>query len=116
MTAETDRIRPEVVDAIVAALTDTDPSRLPEDATRAEKDAAQDRYFTATVAGREQRDRQTRAWELLLRKSYDDPPTWTQLFDDLPEGSQDELGDLFDALPEGAQAEYTRRYGSPAGV
>lgn len=116
MTAETDRIRPEVVDAIVAALTETDPTGLPEDATRAEKDAAKDRYFTAMVAGREQRDRQSRAWELLLTRSYDEPPTWAQLFDDLPAGTRDELGDLFDALPEGAQAEYTRRYGSPAGV
>ncbi len=116
MTAETDRIRPEVVDAIVAALTETDPSGLPEDATRAEKDAAKDRYFTRMVAGRDQRDRQSRAWELLLTRSYDDPPTWPQLFDDLPEGSQAQLGELFDALPAGAQAEYTARYGTPAGA
>ncbi len=81
---ETDRVRPEVVDAIVAALIATDPAGLPEDATRAEKDAARDLFFTRTAAERGQRDRQSRAWELLLTRSYDDPPTWAQLFDDLP--------------------------------
>ncbi len=114
MTAETEQLRPEVVDAIVAALTDTDPSALPEDATRAEKDAARDRYFTRMVAGRDQRDRQSRAWELLLTKSYDEPPTWARLFDDLPAGTETELGELYDALPEGAQVEYAKRYGAPA--
>ncbi|MFC7574169.1 hypothetical protein ACFQX8_18475 [Klenkia terrae] len=107
-------IRPEVVDAIVAALTTTDPAGLPDDATRAEKDAAQDLFFTRTAAGRDQRDRQSRAWELLLTRSYDEPPTWDRLFDDLPTGTATELGELFDALPEGAQAEYARRYGAPA--
>ncbi len=113
MTA-TDPIRAEVVDAIVAALTATDPDGLPEDATREEKDAAQDLYFTRTAAGRDQRERQSRAWELLLTRSYDEPPTWDRLFEDLPAGVETELGDLYDALPEGAQAEYARRYGAPA--
>jgi hypothetical protein len=110
---ETDRVRPEVVDAIVAALTATDPAGLPEDATRAEKDAARDLFFTRTAAERAQRDRQSRAWELLLTRSYADPPTWAQLFDDLPPGSVTELGELHDALPAGAQAEYDRRFGAP---
>lgn len=114
MTTETDPIRPEVVDAIVRALQDTDPSGLPDDATRAEKDAAKDRWFTRTAAERGQRERQTRAWELLLTRSYDEPPTWRQLFDDLPAGTATELGELYDALPEGAQAEYSARFGTPA--
>ena len=114
MSSDAEQIRPEVVDAIVAALTETDPSDLPEDATRAEKDAAKDRYFTRMVAGRDQRDRQVRAWELLLTRSYEDPPTWGQLFDDLPAGTETELAELYDALPEGAQTEYAQRYGTPA--
>lgn len=106
-------IRPEVVDAIVAALTTTDPAGLPDDATRAEKDAAKDRYFSGLVAGRAQRDRQTRAWELLLTRGHDEPPSWRSLFDELPESSLAELAELYDALPEGAQTEYARRYGAP---
>ncbi|SDO85285.1 hypothetical protein SAMN05660199_02673 [Klenkia soli] len=111
---ETDRIRPEVVDAIVVALTTTDPAGLPADATRAEKDAAQDLFFTRTAAERGLRDRQSRAWELLLTRNYDEPPTWARLFDDLPVGAETELGELYDALPEGAQVEYARRHGAPA--
>ena len=108
-----DQVRPEVVAAIVTALQETDPSNLPADATRAEKDAARDQYFTGLVAGRAQRERQTRAWELLLTRGHDEPPSWSSLFDELPESSLPELGELYDALPEGAQAEYARRFGAP---
>lgn len=111
--SESPQVRPEVVAAIVAALKDTDPSNLPGDATRAEKDAAKDRYLSGLVAGRDQRERQNRAWELLLTRSHTDPPSWAQLFDELPESSLAQLGELYDALPEGAQAEYTRRFGAP---
>jgi hypothetical protein len=110
---EAEQVRPDVVAAIVTALKDTDPSNLPPDATRAEKDAAKDRYLSGMVAERGQRDRQTRAWELLLTRSHDDPPSWRTLFDELPESSLAELGELFDALPEGARTEYTRRFGTP---
>ncbi|GAA4742337.1 hypothetical protein GCM10023328_24530 [Modestobacter marinus] len=108
-----EQVRPDVVAAIVTALEETDPSNLPADATRAEKDAAKDRYLSNLVAGRAQRERQTRAWELLLTRSHDEPPSWRQLFDELPQSSVDQLADLYDALPEGAQAEYARRYGAP---
>ena len=101
----TEQVRPEVVAAIVTALQETDPSNLPADATRAEKDAAKDAYLSAMVADRAQRDRQSRAWELLLTRGHEDPPSWEQLFD--------ELADLYDALPEGAQTEYARRFGAP---
>ncbi|MEU2348996.1 hypothetical protein [Modestobacter sp. NPDC049651] len=111
--ADSTQVRPEVVAAIVTALQETDPSNLPDDATRAEKDAAKDQYLTGLVAGRAQRERQTRAWELLLTRGHDEPPSWSSLFDELPESSVTELGELFDALPEGAQAEYARRFGTP---
>jgi hypothetical protein len=109
----TEQVRPEVVAAIVTALQETDPSNLPADATRAEKDAAKDSYLSGMVADRTQRDRQTEAWELLLTRSHDEPPSWRTLFDELPESSISQLAELFDALPEGAQAEYTRRFGAP---
>ena len=111
--SSTEQVRPEVVAAIVTALQETDPSNLPADATRAEKDAAKDQYLSGMVAERAQRDRQTRAWELLLTRSHDDPPSWSQLFDELPESSITELAELYDALPEGAQTEYARRFGVP---
>src|SRR3954471_23103302 len=103
--SSSEQVRPEVVAAIVTALQETDPSNLPADATRAEKDAGKDRYLSGMVAERAQRERQTRAWELLLTRSYDEPPSWRQLFDELPETSVSQLGELYDALPEGAQAE-----------
>jgi arylsulfatase A-like enzyme len=113
---ETDRLRPDVVEAIVAVLKGADPSELPASATKEEKDAAKDRYLSEFVAERSKRDRQTRAWELLLTRSYDEPPTWQQIFDDLSPEVHAQLGDLYDALPAGAQEEYARRFGIPSAV
>ena len=114
--SETDRLRPDVVEAIVAVLKGADPAELPATATKEEKDAAKDRYLSEFVAERSKRDRQTRAWELLLTRSYDEPPTWRRLFDDLSSNLVEELGELYDVLPAGAQEEYARRYGVPTGV
>jgi hypothetical protein len=108
--------RPEVIDAILAVLKGADPDGLPPDATREEKQAAKDRYLSEVVAERSKRDRQAQAWELLLTRSYDEPPTWERLFDDLSPGAQEELGTLYDALPAGAQEEYARRFGVPSAV
>lgn len=107
-------VRPEVVDAIVDVLQGSDPSALPSGATKEEKEAAKDRYLSDFVAERQKRDRQTQAWELLLTRSYDEPPTWQRIFDDLSPETVDELRPLYDALPAGAQEEYSRRYGSPS--
>jgi len=114
--SDTEQLRPEVVEAIVAVLKGADPAGLPPTATKEEKDAAKDRYLSEFVAERGKRDRQTRAWELLLTRSYDEPPTWERLFDDLSPDVVGELGELYDALPAGAQEEYARRYGVPTGV
>jgi hypothetical protein len=114
--SSTEQVRPEVVAAIVTALRETDPSNLPADATRAEKDAAKDRYLSEVLAERSKRDRQAHAWELLLTRSYDEPPTWQRIFDDLSPEALDELGTLYDALPAGAQEEYQRRFGVPSAV
>jgi hypothetical protein len=108
--------RPEVVDAIVAVLKGADPAGLPPGATSEEKSAAKDRYLTEFAAERSKRDRQTQAWELLLTRSYDEPPTWSTLFDDLSSDAVQELGELYDALPAGAQEEYARRFGVPSSV
>ncbi len=108
--------RPEVVDAIVAVLKGADPAGLPAGATPEEKQAAKDRYLTEFAAERSKRDRQTQAWELLLTRSYDEPPTWATLFDDLSPDAVEELGELYDALPAGAQEEYARRFGVPSTV
>jgi hypothetical protein len=53
---------------------------------------------------------------LLLTRSYDEPPTWQQIFDDLSPEAVDQLGTLYDALPAGAQEEYQRRFGVPSAV
>ena len=111
--SERSEVRAEVVAAIVEVLKGGDPAGLPPGATPAEKAAAKDEYLSGLVADRAQRDRQSRAWELLLTRGHEDPPSWEQLFDELPESSIPELGELYDALPEGAQAEYARRYGAP---
>jgi hypothetical protein len=114
--SEPGAVRPEVVDAIVDVLRGSDPAALPAGATREEKAAAKDRYLSEFLAERGRRDRQAQAWELLLTRSYDDPPTWQRIFDDLDPGSVEQLGPLYDALPAGAQEEYTRRYGAPSAV
>jgi hypothetical protein len=114
--SEPEQVRPEVVEAIVGVLQGGDASALPASATKEEKAAAQDRYLARFAAERGHRERQTRAWELLLTRSYQDPPTWQQLFDDLDPGAVEELGDLYDALPAGAQEEYARRFGVPSTV
>jgi hypothetical protein len=53
---------------------------------------------------------------LLLTRSYDEAPSWKQIFDDLDPSVHEELGTLYDALPAGAQEEYVRRFGVPSGV
>jgi hypothetical protein len=112
----TNDVRPDVVEAIVAVLRGGDAAGLPPGATSAEKAAAKDAYLSQFVAERGKRDRQSQAWELLLTRSYDEPPTWQRIFDDLEPGVHTELGDLYDALPAGAQEEYARRYGVPSAV
>ncbi|SFO11103.1 hypothetical protein SAMN05660359_01462 [Geodermatophilus obscurus] len=114
--SEPGQVRQEVVDEIVAVLRGADPAGLPASATAQEKAAAKDRYLSEFVAERSKRDRQAQAWELLLTRSYDEPPTWQRLFDDLPPGAAEELGGLYDVLPSGAQEEYARRYGVPSAV
>ena len=115
MSGQSD-VRPDVVEAIVAVLKGGDAADLPAGATAAEKAAAKDSYLSEFVAERGKRDRQSQAWELLLTRSYDEPPTWKQIFDDLEPGVHAELGGLYDALPAGAQEEYARRYGVPSAV
>lgn len=114
--SESSDVRPEVVAAIVGVLKGGDAADLPPGATPEEKTAAKDAYLSEFVAERSKRDRQTHAWELLLTRSYDEPPTWKQLFDDLDPEVHTELGELYDVLPAGAQEEYARRYGMPSAV
>ena len=113
---EPSEVRPEVVEAIVGVLKGGDPADLPPGATAAEKAAAKDTYLSDFVAERGKRDRQSQAWELLLTRSYDEAPSWRQIFDDLDPDVHSELGSLYDALPAGAQEEYVRRFGVPTGV
>jgi hypothetical protein len=116
MMSEPSEVRPEVVQAIVAVLKGGDPAGLPPGATSAEKAAAKDAYLSEFLAERGKRDRQSQAWELLLTRSYDESPSWKQIFDDLDPSVHEELGTLYDALPAGAQEEYVRRFGVPTGV
>ena len=109
-------IRPDVVETILGVLKGGDPAELPAGATAEEKTAAKDAYLSEVIAERSKRDRQAHAWELLLTRSYDEPPTWQRIFDDLDPQVHTELGELYDALPAGAQEEYARRYGVPSGV
>ena len=114
--SEPAEVRPDVVETIVGVLKGGDPADLPAGATREEKAAAKDRYLSDFLAERGKRDRQAQAWELLLTRSYDEPPTWRRIFDDLAPEVHTELGTLYDALPAGAQEEYARRYGVPSTV
>ena len=90
--SEQSEVRPEVVEAIVGVLKGGDPADLPPGATAAEKAAAKDTYLSDFVAERGKRDRQSQAWELLLNRSYDESPSWKQIFDDLDPSTHEELG------------------------
>src|SRR5829696_3815043 len=114
--SEDTQVRPDVVEAIVGVLKGGDAAALPEGATPAEKAAAKDSYLSEFLADRGKRDRQSQAWELLLTRSYDEPPTWKQIFDDLSPDVHAELVELYDALPAGAQEEYALRFGIPSAV
>jgi len=114
--SEPSEVRTEVVEAIVEVLKGGDPAGLPPGATPAEKAAAKDAYLSEFLAERGKRDRQSQAWELLLTRSYDEAPSWKQIFDDLDPSVHEELGTLYDALPAGAQEEYVRRFGVPSAV
>jgi hypothetical protein len=114
--SEPSEVRPEVVEAILGVLKGGDPEALPPGATPAEKAAAKDAYLSEFLAERGKRDRQSQAWELLLTRSYDEAPSWQQIFDDLDPAVHEELGTLYDALPAGAQEEYVRRFGVPSAV
>ena len=114
--SEPSEVRPEVVEAIVGVLKGGDAAALPPGATPAEKAAAKDAYLSEFVAERGKRDRQSQAWELLLTRSYDEAPSWKQIFDDLDPSVHEQLGTLYDALPAGAQEEYVRRFGVPSAV
>ena len=114
--SEPSEVRPEVVEALVGVLKGGDPEALPPGATPAEKAAAKDAYLSDFLAERGKRDRQSQAWELLLTRSYDEAPSWKQIFDDLDPSVHEELGTLYDALPAGAQEEYARRFGVPSAV
>ncbi len=114
--SEQSEVRPEVVEAILGVLRGGDAAALPPGATPAEKAAAKDAYLSDFLAERGKRDRQSQAWELLLTRSYDEAPSWKQIFDDLDPSVHEELGTLYDALPAGAQEEYVRRFGVPSTV
>jgi hypothetical protein len=114
--SDASEVRAEVVAAIVEVLKGGDPAGLPLGATSEEKAAAKDAYLSEFLAERGKRDRQSQAWELLLTRSYDEPPSWKQIFDDLDPSVHEELGSLYDALPAGAQEEYVRRFGVPSAV
>ena len=100
--AEPKQVRPEVVDGHRRRCSRAaDPAGLPP-GTRRRRRRPPPRTSTSrsSLAERGKRDRQAQAWELLLTRSYDEPPSWQQIFDDLaPDGRTSELGTLYDALP-----------------
>jgi hypothetical protein len=110
-------IRPEVVEAIHRAVTTGDPTALEPLSglriTPAERTAVDDLILSSLEAGADHRDRVDRAWSLLIRRGWESPPSWEQLFDEVTPEVQVQLGELYDALPDGARAEYDRRYGRP---
>ena len=92
------------------------PRTCPRAPPRAEKAAAKDAYLSEFVAERGKRDRQSQAWELLLTRSYDEPPTWKQIFDDLDPECTPSSASSTTPCPAGAQEEYARRFGVPRRV
>ena len=112
------QIRPEVVQAIFAALTDNDSAELNELVRRGvtpfEYMEAMNLYGEGEHVTPDRRDRELEALKLLIGdRKLTGVAAWPDLFDDLSPERALRLRDLYDALPRGARAEYDRRYGPP---
>ncbi|SRR6266566_430721 len=109
--------RPEVIQAVLSALTDVDPAKpaplLETGITAAERKQAEELFLTTMLATADHRTRRVEAWEVLIAREWHSPPTWQEMFDDLTPEQIARLCELYDALPDGARAEYDRRYGRP---
>src|ERR1700733_2794037 len=101
---------PEVVQAVFEAPMSGDPGKLEAlqggPVSAAEQDLAEQLFANALLAGREYRDRQDQAWEILIGHQRDKPLTWEQMFEDLTPERAAALARLYDALPDEARAEY----------
>jgi hypothetical protein len=112
-------IRPEVVDAILAALTKMDPAELAPlevlGATPAETSAAHSLFASTLIAGQNSRKRWLEAMDVLISTGVDfgTQPSWSDLYDALPESDVNRLRELYDVLPDGAREEFDLRYGRP---
>ena len=92
--SEPSDVRPEVVDAIVGVLKGGDPAAAaPGRHRRRRRPPRRTPTSRSSSPSASKRDRQAQAWELLLTRSYDEPPTWEQIFDDLDPEVHAELGD-----------------------
>lgn len=112
-------IRPEVVDAVLKALTNMDPSALdPVKAgglTAAEKAAADNLFLQQLVAGQDNGRRRLEAWQVFIDAGMNAQlkQTWGDLFDLLSDDQVTQLRDLYDVLEDGARIEFDARYGRP---
>lgn len=112
--------RPEVIQAVLSALTDMDPAKLAPlqetGITAAEREQAEELFLTTMLATADHRSRRVEAWGVLIAREWPAPPTWQEMFDDLTPERVTRLRELYDALPDGARAEYDRRYGHPEDI
>ncbi|TFV49525.1 hypothetical protein [Blastococcus sp. TF02A-35] len=114
----TDEIRADVVQVLIDLVIAPSPDvlrrmQLLDRVTDAEQRAANDLILAALLASQDHRDRGMQVWDILLRRQWDSPPSWIQLFDELEERHVDQLRELYDVLPDGARHEFDRRYGRP---
>ena len=112
--------RPEVIQAVLSALTDMDPAKLAPlqetGITAVERKQAEELFATTMLATSDHRRRRVEAWEVLIGREWPAPPTWQEMFDELTPERAGRLRELYDALPDGARAEYDRRYGRPEAI
>ncbi len=111
-------VRPEVVQALVDAVIDPTPATLERmaaiDRVRPAERAAADSLTLSTLkATADHRDRTMEVWDVLLKRQWESPPSWGQLFDELTEADIERLRNLYDAMPDGARYEFEARYGRP---
>ena len=111
--------RPEVIEAIVKAVTMMDPAALApllELGVTADERAAADNLILASfVAKSQDNDRRLEAWNIFISAGLDarKQQSWANLFEHLTEAQAIRLGELYDVLEDGARAEFDRRYGRP---
>lgn len=99
-------IRPEVVEAIVAALTKFEVGELmplmATGITPAEQKRADELVLSMMLADSDRRTRSVDVWSVIIKRQWPSTPSWDQIWGELDDADLERLrGEFYDVLPDG---------------